>query len=217
MAGWEDLWRNAMASLASLAGHFPTPDWTFGGGTCLMLHCEHLRSKDIDIFLRDPQYLTALSPRLNDDTEALTGRYVEQSNFLKLIFDGGEVDFIIAPSLTIEPYTITTVLGTETRMETPVEIVAKTVYFRPDEFAVRDVFDFAFVLDHDARAISDNIDVFVAKSDLLSLRLERLRALGSFQAQAAAALDPLPKGLPYLESAMEKVMGFLERYGMPRS
>jgi len=215
MAGWEDLWRNAMASLASLAGHFPTPDWTFGGGTALMLHCEHRRSKDIDIFLRDPQYLTALSPRLNDHTEALTGRYVEQSNFLKLIFDGGEVDFIIAPSLTIEPYTITTVLGTETRMETPVEIVAKKVYFRPDEFAVRNVFDFAFVLDHDARAISDNIDIFVAKSDLLALRLERLRALGSFQAQAGAALDPLPKGLPYLESAMEKVMGFLERYGMP--
>ncbi|MGH8563957.1 MAG: nucleotidyl transferase AbiEii/AbiGii toxin family protein [Gammaproteobacteria bacterium] len=97
MAGWEDLWRNAMASLASLAGHFPTPDWTFGGGTALILHCEHRRSKDIDIFLRDPQYLTALSPRLNDHTEALTGRYVEQSNFLKLIFDGGEVDFIIRP------------------------------------------------------------------------------------------------------------------------
>ncbi|MGH8563956.1 MAG: hypothetical protein ACREXW_07635 [Gammaproteobacteria bacterium] len=72
----------------------------------------------------------------------------------------------------------------------------------------------SFVLDHDARAISDNIDIFVAKSDLLSLRLERLRALGSFQAQAAA-LDPLPKGLPCLESAMAKVMGFLERYGMP--
>ncbi|MGH8512903.1 MAG: nucleotidyl transferase AbiEii/AbiGii toxin family protein [Gammaproteobacteria bacterium] len=217
MAGWEDLWRNAMASLASLAGHFPTPDWTFGGGTALMLHCEHRRSKDIDIFLRDPQYLTALSPRLNDHTEALTGRYLEQSNFLKLIFDGGEVDFIIAPSLTIEPYTITTVLGTETktRMETPVEIVAKKVYFRPDEFAVRDVFDFAFVLDHDPRAISTNLEVLVAKSDLLSLRLERLRALGSFPARARAALDPLPKGLPYLESAMEKVMEFLGRYGMP--
>lgn len=100
-------------------------------------------------------------------------------------------------------------------METPVEIVATKVYFRPDEFAVRDVFDFAFVLDHDPRAISDNIDILVAKSDLPSLRLERLRALGSFQAQASAALDPLPKGLPYLESAMEKVMGFLERYGMP--
>lgn len=144
MGGWEALWRNAMASLASLAGRFATPDWTFGGGTTLMLQCQHRRSKDIDIFVRDPQYLTALPPRLNDHTEALTSRYVEQSNFLKLIFEDGEVDFIVAPSLTTEPYTITTVLGTETKMETRVEIVAKKVYFRPEEFAVRD--DFAFVL-----------------------------------------------------------------------
>jgi hypothetical protein len=85
-----------------------------------MLLYEHRRSRDIDIFLRDPQYLTALSPRLNDHTEALTGRYVEQSNFLKLIFDGGEVDFIVAPSLTTDPYMIKTVLGTETKVETPV-------------------------------------------------------------------------------------------------
>jgi len=108
-----------MACIASLEGHFPPPDWTFGGGTALMLLYEHRRSKDIDIFLRDPQYLTALSPRLNDHTEALTGRYVEQSNFLKLIFDGGEVDFIVAPSLTTDPYMIKTVLGTETGSKHP--------------------------------------------------------------------------------------------------
>jgi hypothetical protein len=117
-----------------------------------MLLYEHRRSKDIDIFLRDPQYLTALSPRLNDHTEALTGRYVEQSNFLKLIFDGGEVDFIVAPSLTTDPYMTKTVLGTETKVETPVEIVAKKVFYRPEEFSLRDVFDLAFVLDQDPRA-----------------------------------------------------------------
>lgn len=66
MAPWEVLWPRAMACIASLEGHFPPPDWTFGGGTALMLLYEHRRSKDIDIFLRDPQYLTALSPRLND-------------------------------------------------------------------------------------------------------------------------------------------------------
>ena len=94
-----------------------------------MLLYEHRRSKDIDIFLRDPQYLTALPPRLNDHTEAFTRRYVEQSNFLKLIFDGGEVDFIVPPSLTTDPYMIKTVLGTETKVETPVEIVATKVFY----------------------------------------------------------------------------------------
>ncbi len=102
-----------------------------------------------------------------------------------------------------------------TTVETPVEIVAKKVFYQPEEFSLRDVFDFAFALDHDPRAICDNLEIFTAKSDVLSLRLERLRALGPFAAQARAALDPLPKGLPYLESAMEKVMGFLERYGIP--
>ncbi|MBA2593820.1 MAG: nucleotidyl transferase AbiEii/AbiGii toxin family protein, partial [Gammaproteobacteria bacterium] len=128
MAPWEVLWPSAMACIASLEGHFPPPHWTFGGGTALMLCYGHRRSRDVDIFLR-VQYLTALSPRLNDHTEAFTGRYVEQSNFLNLIFDGDEVDFIVAPSLTTEPYAIKTVLGTETKVETPVEIVATKVFY----------------------------------------------------------------------------------------
>ena len=214
MAPWEVLWPRAMACIASLEGHFPAPDWTFGGGTALMFLYGHRRSRDIDIFLRDPRYLTALSPRLNDHTEALTGRYVEQSNFLKLIFDGGEVNFIVAPTLTADPYRIKTVLGTETKVETPVEIVAKKVFYRPEEFSLRDVFDFAFVLDEDPRAIRDNLEVLTAKSDVLSLRLERLQALGPFAAQARASLDPLPRGVPYLESALEKVVEFLERCRM---
>jgi hypothetical protein len=49
---------------------------------------------------------------------------------------------------------------------------------------------------------------------VLSLRLERLQALGPFAAQARAALDPVPRGVPYLESAMEKVVEFLERWSV---
>ena len=79
------------------------------------------------------------------------------------------------------------------------------------KFSLRDVFDFGFVLDQDPRAICDHLEVLTAKSDMVSLRLERLQALGPFAAQARAALDPLPRGVPYLESAMEKVMEFLER------
>jgi len=97
-----------------------------------------------------------------------------------------------------------------------VEIVAKKVFYRPEEFSLRDVFDFAFVLDQDPRAIRDNLEILTAKSDVLSLRLERLQTLGPFAAQARAALDPLPRGVPYLESAMEKIMEFLERRRMPR-
>jgi hypothetical protein len=44
--------------------------------------------KDVDIFVPDPQYLGYLSPRLNDAVEALTSRYLESANCLKLFRDG---------------------------------------------------------------------------------------------------------------------------------
>ena len=39
-------------------------EWTFGGGTVLALRHQHRFSKDIDVFVPDPQYLGYLSPRL---------------------------------------------------------------------------------------------------------------------------------------------------------
>ena len=41
-------------------------DWSFGGGTVLMRRFRHRVSKDVDIFVPDPQYLGYVSPRLND-------------------------------------------------------------------------------------------------------------------------------------------------------
>jgi hypothetical protein len=42
----------------------------------------HRLSKDIDIFVPDPQYLGYLTPRLNAEAESLTTKYVEQANSL---------------------------------------------------------------------------------------------------------------------------------------
>ena len=47
-------------------GGIKDPFWTFGGGTVLMLRYEHRKSKDIDIFVPDPQYLGFATPRLSD-------------------------------------------------------------------------------------------------------------------------------------------------------
>jgi len=41
-------------------------NWTSGGGTVLTLRHRHRPSRDIDLFLNDPQVLSFLSPRLND-------------------------------------------------------------------------------------------------------------------------------------------------------
>jgi len=38
------------------------PQWSFGGGTALMLEIDHRESYDIDIFIDDPQLLPYLNP-----------------------------------------------------------------------------------------------------------------------------------------------------------
>lgn len=70
--------------------------WTFGGGTVLALRHSHRFSKDIDIFVPDPQYLGYLSPRLSDVAALEDPDYEEGAEFLKLRYSEGEVDFVVA-------------------------------------------------------------------------------------------------------------------------
>lgn len=53
------------------------PFWTLGGGTVLMFRYGHRVSKDIDIFVPDPQYLGYVTPRLSDTAASLTEDYTE--------------------------------------------------------------------------------------------------------------------------------------------
>ncbi|MHB8422792.1 MAG: hypothetical protein ACYC9S_09325 [Leptospirales bacterium] len=71
-----------------------------GGGTRLMLEMSHRVSRDIDLFIRDPQWIGLISPRLNDKVESLVSGYEEDATFLKLKFSEGEIDFIVRMSLT---------------------------------------------------------------------------------------------------------------------
>ena len=52
MKDWKDLLETAIEILEK-AG-IKAEDWTFGGGTALMLYFHHRKSKDIDIFLSNP-------------------------------------------------------------------------------------------------------------------------------------------------------------------
>ena len=54
-------------------------EWSLGGGTALMRRYRHRISKDVDIFVPDPQWLGYLTPRLNAAAEKKTGEYVEQA------------------------------------------------------------------------------------------------------------------------------------------
>src|SRR5690606_15274895 len=122
------------------------PPWTLGGGTVLMFRHQHRVSQDIDIFFSDAQYLTALSPRLNDDAAALTESYHEASTFLKLALSAGEIDFIVAPNLTGLAPEVITFEGHSIRADASAEILAKKLFYRTATLKVRDVLDLAVVL-----------------------------------------------------------------------
>ena len=56
---WEVLFQRALRLIDEIQrqGGLADPLWTFGGGTVLMFRYGHRLSKDIDIFVPDPQYL----------------------------------------------------------------------------------------------------------------------------------------------------------------
>ena len=84
---WEVLFQRALIVIDSVRKlGIPVDDWTFGGGTVLMRRHRHRLSKDIDIFINDPQFLGYLTPRLSPTAESLTTNYIEDHNYVKLVF-----------------------------------------------------------------------------------------------------------------------------------
>ena len=151
---WEELFQRALDLIDSaLAGGGTLHHWSFGGGTVLMRQYRHRLSKDIDIFVPDPQIFSYLSPRLNSTAEEMTTDYQEGAEFLKLYFAEGEIDFVASAPLTENPYSEETILGRTVLVETATEIVAKKVWHRGAQFTARDVFDLAMVLEKAPQAL----------------------------------------------------------------
>ena len=170
---WKDLLRLAYLFLGS--SNIPSDKWTMGGGTVLMLHYNHRISKDIDIFFSDAQYLTSLTPRLNDVVERYTKDYDEQSNFIKLKFDYGEIDFIVAPNLTEEKPIIMNVEGLSIRTDPPEEIVIKKIFYRTESLKARDIIDIAVVIKNLKPKLFKYIDIYAGKIKRLSERLNLIK------------------------------------------
>jgi hypothetical protein len=122
-------------------------DWTWGGGTVLMLRHEHRLSRDIDLFLGDPQYLTYLSPRLNDAVAADVDHYTEQASHLRCFVEGvGEIDYLLAaPVLDVKPELLEIAGHGPLQVMSDREILAQKLYYRGAQFTGRDLFDFATV------------------------------------------------------------------------
>ncbi len=186
---WEKLFERALVLIDSVSAAGVTlDDWSFGGGTVLMRRHHHRVSKDIDIFVPDPQYLGYLSPRLNTSAESLTGKYIEQANSLKLIFPEGEIDFVASVPLTKQPTVVEKLFGREVQVETSTEIVAKTVWHRGAEFTARDIFDLAMVLEKEPQALESIKPIL---RDLRDVVLERMKTQDAALRETFAALEIL--------------------------
>jgi hypothetical protein len=186
----EDAWKPLLTvALGVLDGlrvrGFGAPDIVLGGGTVLMMRLHHRLSKDIDLFLHDVQWLGLLTPRLNERVAALTANYAEQANSLKLVLPGGDIDFVVAGSVTgMAPSETLDFAGWSLPLESSEEILAKKLYFRAGLLKPRDVFDLVATYRANPEAA---VRAVAASAPRRDEQLRRLKALASLPREAAAA------------------------------
>ena len=156
---------------------YTLPRWSLGGGTVLMFYYGHRLSKDIDIFVSDPQFLGYVNPRLGGRGEAVTSDYKDGSEFVKLFLPEGEIDFVASSTLTENPFKEHVVLGRKVLLETPIEIVAKKLWYRGDRATPRDLLDLALVIEHHYSDILDHRDVFAKNIEAFTEQCYSRRAI----------------------------------------
>jgi predicted nucleotidyltransferase component of viral defense system len=204
---WQSLLQHAFSLIDEIDRHgIQQPFWTFGGGTVLMLRYRHRISKDIDIFVPDPQYLGFVSPRLSDVAEAISRDYVEGPGYVKLLRAEGEIDFVASPNLTDPAYEIWTLLGREVRVETAAEIVAKKLWHRGDRATARDLFDLSLVIEREPAALRLIADRLTRHRTTFLEQLKSRRAVLKAQFEAIETLDYCPQ----YDAALERTEAFLQ-------
>ena len=186
---WKVLFGRALEIIdAAAASGTRYDDWSFGGGTVLMRRFRHRVSKDVDIFVPDPQYLGYVSPRLNDTAEALTQKFLETEMSVKLYFPEGEIDFIASDPVTKNPYVVERILGREVRVDSTAEIIGKKVRYRGRMLTGRDLFDLALVATREPAAIDAIKPILRAQRSAIR---ERIDTSGKALRTAFEALDTL--------------------------
>ena len=137
---WRKLEQLALLHVADAQRHAASAfEPKLGGGTRLMLALNHRISHDIDLFIRDPQWIGYLTPRLNDQLEIGLKTYSETAVSLKLEYAIGEIDFIVGMSLLGLPDEKSD--ETSFILEPVAEVLAKKLFYRGWALTPRDLFD----------------------------------------------------------------------------
>lgn len=175
------------------------PDWTFGGGTAIMLQIDHRISHDIDIFVHGAR-LKRFTPAANPAAAQISSRFQWPGHYLKFERPEGEVDFLSAGLQTDPGYTWRTIEDRPIALETPEEVVVKKVRFRSERFTARDAFDLAAVA-----AARPGLEAVLAEevADALPRLDEALRVLEAKGTEALrTAIIPTGMGVALLPDAL---------------
>lgn len=156
---------------------FTIPRWSLGGGTVLMFYYAHRKSKDIDIFIPDPQFLAYINPRIGGRGEDVTSEYKDAAEYVKLFLAEGEIDFVACAPLTNHPFEEHEVLGRRILLEKPVEIVAKKIWYRGDRATPRDLLDLAMVTESHYSEILSYRDIFVKNIEIFTNQCESRKSI----------------------------------------
>ena len=193
---WSALFESALVLTDHLATVIEKPAWSFGGGTVLMLRLHHRSSRDIDLFVPDPQYLGHVTPRLSDAAESLTTEYVEAAGFVKLLLPAGEIDIVVGEPLTDQPWEIVVHRERRIAVETNAEILAKKMYHRGDQAKARDLFDLCAVAELDPPAIDTAAPFFIRHGDAF---IAQLKANAGYIEEDFAQIDRIAYRRPFDE------------------
>ena len=150
---WARLFPKALRLMSGVEAQIPGAHWTFGGGTVLMLRFDHRESKDIDLFVPDPQYLGYVSPRLSSVAESISANYEESADAVKIFCAEGEIDIAVGTPLTKPPFEVCAFKRRMIKVETTAEILAKKMWHRGDRATARDLFDLCAIADFEPAAI----------------------------------------------------------------
>lgn len=175
---WEVLLKKAYSLFDAIASDgFAPPRWSVGGGTVLMFHYAHRKSKDIDIFIPDPQFLAYINPRIGGRGEDITSEYKDAAEYVKLFLPEGEIDFVASSTLTKNPFEEYEVLGRNILLETPIEIVAKKIWHRGDRATARDLLDLAIVIEHHYCDLLEYRDIFLKNIEVFTSQCELRKSI----------------------------------------
>lgn len=187
---------------------FGTPPFSLGGGTVLMLNFKHRLSKDIDLFGHDVQWISILSPRLNEKAANLATTYIEQANGVKIVMPYGDIDFVVAADIT-SPINRTkqSIAGREIEVEPSSEILAKKLFYRAAGFTARDVYDMSAAIDLVPHIAAKAARSATSKKDVLLRRFEELERIG--EQSLLDGIVPYEGLLRHSRHMVEKVKDFV--------